>query len=175
MDVWDPLVRIIHWSVALGVLLNATVIDTESKVHAWIGYTVLSLVILRLAWAVLGPWNARFAAFPPSPVRALRYVAATMRGDRTVHLTHNPLGALMVYNIWATLIALGVTGYMMTTIRYFGIDWVEEVHDLAFNWLMLSVALHVAGVVFDSRRTGVNLLRGMITGRKLIPKGTELE
>ncbi len=148
--VWDPLVRLIHWSLALIILLNGIVIDDESKLHEWAGYAALALVATRLLWAVIGPRHARFTAFPPSPARAVWYVRSVLSRDRTIHLSHNPLGALMAYNIWLTVIALGVTGYMMTTIRFFGIDWVEELHELVFNWLMLSVGLHVAGVAFDT-------------------------
>ena len=97
-----------------------------------------------------------------------------MAGDRSVHLSHNPLGALMTYNIWASVIAIGVTGYMMTTLTFFGIDWVEEVHEAVFNWLLFSVALHVAGVAFDSWRSGVNLVRAMVNGRKTIPEGRDV-
>lgn len=175
ITVWDPLVRLIHWSLALAILLNATVVDEEGKLHEWIGFVALGLVGLRLVWALIGPAHARFSAFPPSPARAIRHVGAVLRGDRTVHLSHNPLGALMVYNLWLTVIALGVTGYLMTTVRFFGIDWLEELHELAYGWLVLSVALHVAGVMLDARRSGVNLLRAMISGRKRIPTGARVE
>jgi len=169
--VWDPLVRLIHWSLALTILLNGAITDDESKLHEWVGYVALALVGIRLVWAVCGPKNARFGTFPPSPARAVTYVRAVMTGDRSVHLSHNPLGALMVYNLWLTVIAIGVTGYMMTTIRFFGTEWVEEAHELIFNWLVLSVALHVAGVAFDTWRTGINLVRSMVVGRKRIPRG----
>jgi len=175
MPVWDPLVRLIHWSLALTILLNGAITEEESKMHEWVGYVALGLVGTRLLWALIGPPQARFSAFPPSPARALRYFRAVLSGDRTVHLSHNPLGALMVYNLWLTVIALGVSGYMMTTIRFFGIDWVEDVHELAFDWLLLSIALHVAGVAFDSWRSGVSLVRSMINGRKRIPQGTKVE
>ncbi len=173
--VWDPLVRLIHWSLALAILLNGAIVDDESKLHEWIGYVALALVGLRFVWAVIGPRHARFAAFPPAPGRALRHLRAVLKGDRTVHLSHNPLGALMAYNLWLTVIALGVTGYMMTTLTFFGVEWVEDAHELLFNWLILSVALHVAGVAFDSWRSGVNLARSMVTGRKRIPLGTDVE
>ena len=169
--VWDPLVRLIHWSLALTILLNGAITDDESKLHEWVGYVALALVGIRLVWAVVGPKNARFGTFPPSPARAVTYVRAVMTGDRSVHLSHNPLGALMVYNLWLTVIAIGVTGYMMTTIRFFGTEWVEEAHELIFNWLVLSVALQVAGVAFDTWRTGINLVRSMVVGRKRIPRG----
>ena len=173
--VWDPLVRLIHWSLALTILLNGTFIEEESKTHEWIGYIALGLVGLRLVWALIGPKHARFSAFPPSPARAVNHLRAMLSGDKTIHLSHNPLGALMVYNIWASVIAIGITGYMMTTITFFGVDWVEEAHEVIFGWLLFSVALHVAGVAFDTWRSGVNLVRAMITGRKTIPYGREVE
>ncbi len=173
--VWDPLVRLIHWSLALTILINGAVTDEESKLHEWVGYVALGLVALRLVWALVGPPNARFSAFPPSPRRALAHLRAVLRGEHTTHLSHNPLGALMVYNLWLSVIALGVTGYMMTTLRYFGIDWVENAHEAIFAWLILSVALHVAGIAFDTWFSGINLVRSMISGRKRIPEGTRPE
>ncbi|MCX8225409.1 MAG: cytochrome b/b6 domain-containing protein [Sulfitobacter sp.] len=173
--VWDPLVRLIHWSLALMILLNGAIIDGESKLHEWVGYAALGLVGLRMIWAIIGPRHARFSAFPPSVPRAIRYARTVLSGDRTVHLSHNPLGALMVYNLWLAVIALGMTGYMMTTIRFFGLGWVEDMHELIFNWLVISVALHVAGVAFDTWRSGVNLVRAMVVGRKRIPQETEVK
>ncbi|MGB3409152.1 MAG: cytochrome b/b6 domain-containing protein [Jannaschia sp.] len=175
LRVWDPMVRLIHWSLALTVLLNAMLTDPEGALHENLGDVALALVAIRLVWAVIGPRAARFTAFPPDPARAIRHLRGLLGGDRTVHLSHNPLGALMVYNLWATVIALGVTGYMMGTMRYFGVDWVHQVHEVAFGWLMASVALHLAGVVYDSRRSGINLVRSMVTGRKRIPAGTKVE
>ena len=175
VKVWDPLVRVFHWSLVLAFGANALLTDPESNLHEWIGYVALALVGLRFVWAVIGPRHARFAAFPPAPRRALRPLRAVLKGDRTVHLSHNPLGALMAYNLWLTVIALGVTGYMMTTLTFFGVEWVEDAHELLFNWLILSVALHVAGVAFDSWRSGGNLARSMVTGRKRIPLGTNVE
>ena len=172
--VWDPLVRLIHWSLAVTILLNGVFVEEESKAHEWIGYVALGLVSLRLVWALIGPEHARFSAFPPSPRHAVRHAKAMLAGDRSVHLSHNPLGALMAHNIWASVIAIGVTGYMMTTLTFFGVDWVEKVHEAVFTWLVFSVALHVAGVAFDSWRSGVNLVRAMINGRKSIPKGRDV-
>lgn len=175
VTVWDPLVRLIHWSLALTILLNGAVLEEESNAHEWIGYVALGLVGLRLVWALVGPAHARFSAFPPSPARAVRHLRAILAGDRTVHLSHNPLGALMVYNIWLSVIAIVATGYMMTTYAFFGVDWVEEAHELIFAWLVFSVALHVAAVTFETWRSGVNLLRAMINGRKNIPEGSDVE
>ena len=81
----------------------------------------------------------------------------------------------MVYNIWFTVLALGVTGYMMGMIRFFGVEWVEEAHELAFNWLLVSIVLLVGGVMFDTWRSGLPLIRAMIDGRKRIPEEGSIE
>ena len=49
-------------------------------------------------------------------------------------------------------------------------EWVEELHEGLFAWLMVSVALHLAGVFLDSLLSGVNLVRAMIDGRKRFPR-----
>jgi cytochrome b len=59
---------------------------------------------------------------------------------------------------------------MMGSDTFFGVDWVEDVHEVLANWLMLSAALHVAGVALDQRLTGVNLVRAMVTGTKRLPE-----
>jgi len=168
--VWDPLVRLTHWSLALCILLLATVVDDESQLHNTLGYVAAGLVVTRLLWGLIGPRHARLTAFPPNPVAALRHVGAMLKGEKTVHLSHNPLGALMVYNIWATVLVLGATGAMMGMVRFFGVEWVEEAHEAAFAWLVISIALHVGGVVLDGWRSGVPLVRAMVTGRKCVPQ-----
>ncbi len=75
----------------------------------------------------------------------------------------------MVYNLWASVIGMGVTGYMMGTLAFFGLRWVEEAHEVIYGWIMISVALHLAGVVFDSIWTRVTLVPAMVTGIKHIP------
>lgn len=170
--VWDPLVRLVHWSLVLCIVLNSFVLE-DNVWHDWVGYVAVALVGLRVLWGLIGPKHARFTAFPPNPFAAVAHLRGLLRGRREVHLSHNPAGALMAYNIWATVLALGATGYMMGTVRFFGMEWVEEAHEAFFTWLMVSVGLHLAGVVFDSWRSGVPLVRAMVTGRKKVPEGAE--
>lgn len=173
--VWDPLVRVIHWTTVILIVSNGFVTDPERPLHEYLGYGVLGLVVLRLVWGLVGQHHARFTAFPPNPLAAARHVRDTLAGSKVVHLSHNPLGALMVYNIWATILVLCATGIMMGTIRFFGMEWVEEVHEAAFAWLMISVGLHVAGVVAETWLSGVPLVRAMIDGHKRIPQGRSVE
>jgi cytochrome b len=167
--VWDGLVRLTHWAVAVLVLADLALLKPDSAVHRWVGYAMLALVLLRIGWGFVGPRHARFSAFPPSLRASRAYLAGLLRGEHETYLSHNPLGALMVYNLWATLIALGVTGYMMTTDRYWGVAWVADLHSALADWVAISVAFHLGGVLFDTRRSKVNLVRAMITGEKEIP------
>ncbi len=164
--VWDPLVRLVHWSLALAIVLNATVVEDESLMHEVIGYAAVGLVLVRLLWGLIGTEHARFRAFPPNPVAAIRYLASHLSGRHQSHLSHNPAGALMAYNLWATVIGMGITGYMMGTVRFFGYDWVEELHEGLFTWLLISIGLHLAGVVLDTLVTRRPLVPAMFHGKK---------
>jgi cytochrome b len=75
----------------------------------------------------------------------------------------------MAYNLWASLVAVCVTGILMTTKTLWGVDWIEELHEIIANWVLISVGLHVAGVVFETWHSKINLVRAMITGQKEIP------
>lgn len=175
IPVWDPLVRLIHWGLVLMILLNSAVTEEDGLLHQWVGYTACALVAVRLAWGVIGPRPARFSAFPANLGAVGRHVIEMLRGEKVVHLSHNPLGALMVYNLWATVAGLGITGYLMGTLTFYGVEWVEEVHEILFNWLMLSIVLHVVAVLFETWRSGVPLIKSMIDGKKRIPSGNRIE
>ena len=173
--IWDPFLRLFHWSLVILFLANAVFTDPDGTLHEWVGYAIAALIALRLAWGLIGPRPARFASFVPSPAGIRAQLTDMAAARKSAHLGHSPLGALMIFNLIATLIGISVTGYMMTTITFFGVDWVEEAHEVIFGWLIFSIALHVAGVAFDTWRSGVNLVRAMINGKKAIPYGREVE
>ncbi len=111
---WDPIVKLTHWGVVAAVIGNAIVTEEGSGWHIWVGYGLAALLALRLLWGLIGPAEARFSAFPPSPGRALEHIGEIKRGEVTPHRSHNPLGALMVYAIWATLLVITGTGIAMS-------------------------------------------------------------
>jgi len=169
--VWDPLVRLTHWGIAAAVLLNGLLVDDDAAAHVWIGYAAAGLLALRLAWGLIGPRHARFASFPPSLSAARAHAAATLNGTARPHLSHNPLGALMAYALWGGIAVVCASGMMLETDAFWGSDAVEGVHEVAANLLLLLAALHVGGVVLESRLSGVNLVRAMWDGVKRLPDG----
>jgi cytochrome b len=194
VTLWDPIVRLTHWSIAVIVLLNAVLTEGGSTIHIWAGWAGLGLLLLRLIWGLLGPTEARFSAFPPNPLGALSHLSALLAGRVREHPTHNPAGALMAYALWATLAVLTATGLVMTggqtpmqmdEIRASVAegDWsvlveegetddeddglsevAEEVHEVAGNLILVLVLLHVVGVVVESRALRRNLVRPMLFG-----------
>lgn len=195
---WDPLVRSTHWLIAAAIVVNGLISEEGSGFHAWVGYAAGALLALRLAWGLVGTKAARFSSFPPSPGRAIRHVREIVIGRHSEHVSHNPLGALMAYALWATLAVVVATGIAMDQGKSLaapvagqeralvsaraadageheedehgeegaGNEMFEEVHEIAANLLFLLAALHVAGVAFETRRTGRSLVRAMITGRR---------
>lgn len=168
--IWDPLVRLFHWSLVAAFAANALFVDDESKLHLWIGYFVIGLVAFRLVWGVIGSRYARFSSFPPSLNASLQQASEMAMGRRHQHLGHSPLGALMIYNLLLTLAVIGLSGYLLTLGQFSRAEWPEELHEIAVTWAEISVVLHIAAVVFESLRTGVNLPKAMVTGYKNLKK-----
>lgn len=167
--VWDPIVRLFHWSLVAAFTANSFFTNAEGRTHRWVGYAVAGLIATRLIWGLVGPRHARFTDFPPSVAGSMGHLAEMTTGRRHAHAGHSPLGALMIYNLLAVMAAIAITGYMMTTVAYFGLDWVKELHEALVTWAQISVVLHVAAVVVESRRLRVNLPVSMITGYKDLP------
>lgn len=111
---WDPLVKLTHWSIVAAIVANALFTGEGSYSHMLVGYGLAAILALRLLWGLVGPAEARFSAFPPSPRRAIAHIREIAKGDRKPHRSHNPLGALMVYAIWATLLGIIASGAIMT-------------------------------------------------------------
>lgn len=166
-QVWDPLVRAFHWSLAISVLANALVIEAHN-IHRWVGYTCLALISLRVLWGFVGSPYARFTQFVRGPSTVFSYVLLALGPHPQRHLGHNPAGAWMMLALMTMVAALGVTGWMMGLDKYWGEEWLEELHEALSNSLLVMVLLHVAAAIIESRRHRENLIKSMITGLKRI-------
>lgn len=167
--VWDPFVRIFHWSpVGLFVLAFVTGDETE-WLHLTAGYAIAGLVLLRVVWGFVGPRHARFSDFVQPPRQVADYVRRAIRLQAPRYLGHNPAGGAMIIALLGMLIGISVTGFMMTTDAFWGAQWVEDLHEGLVYVTLGLVALHVAGVIFAGIEHGENLVKAMITGRKRVP------
>lgn len=164
--VWDPLVRIFHWSLVLAFFGAYVLGEDGGPVHQALGYAVLGLVAFRLLWGVVGSRHARFADFVPSPRRLVAYVKDVAAHREVRHLGHNPAGGAMIVALLLALVGTGLTGWLQTTDAFWGSEALEDVHEALANATLALVGLHVAGVAFSSLRHRENLVRAMFTGRK---------
>ena len=164
--VWDPLVRIFHWSLVASFAVAWFTPRVAADIHHWAGYVAGALVFMRLLWGVLGTPYARFSQFVRHPKSVVGYLRAILSGREARYIGHNPAGGMMVLALMSLMAVTAFTGWMMTTDAYFGEDWVENVHGLSADGLLVLVFIHVGGVVLASVRHRENLVRAMITGRK---------
>ena len=164
--VWDPFVRIFHWTVVGCCAADLFVLGGGRLPHTVVGYTVAALVAARVVWGFIGPRHARFAGFVPGPAALLRYLSALARGREPRLLGHNPAGAVMILALLATLAGLGVTGWMTTLDAFWGAEWLENLHGTLADGLLALVAVHAAAAVIEGARHRENLVWAMVTGRK---------
>lgn len=166
VKVWDPFVRVFHWSLATLFVAAYLTGDEIEKVHIAAGYTIAALVALRIVWGFIGPAHARFGNFVRTPRETLAYLRdiALLRAPR--YLGHNPAGAAMIVALLVSLTGTCITGYLMTTEAYWGAKAVEEIHEVLANLTVGLVIFHVLGVLLASFEHRENLVKAMITGRK---------
>ncbi len=168
--VWDPLVRLFHWALAVGFLADIFIIEGDARLHDLVGYIVMGLIGFRVIWGFIGPRYARFRSFPVSLTAAFAQLTDIANGRTKHYIGHSPLGALMIYNLLLSIFGVTVTGWMLTTDRFWGFEWVEELHLGLIIWAGFSVVVHIAAVIFESRRTGINLPASMLSGYKMVPE-----
>lgn len=192
---WDPVVKLTHWSIVAAVLVNGVLTEGGAWPHIWVGLALAAMLALRLLWGLVGPAEARFSAFPPSPARALAHIRDIRAGKNHEEPSHNPLGALMVYAIWSMLGVIIATGIAMAGLPPHAVEEhrpaaqamvaspsgadkdqdeqggeqdspLKEAHETAVDLLYVLIALHLAGVVFETRRSGRHIVLAMMPGRR---------
>jgi len=177
IKVWDPLVRVFHWSLVFFFLLAYATEDDWMNLHVWAGYAVSMLIGFRLLWGLIGTRNARFLTFVRSPTVVMRHLRDMLSLNPRHYLGHNPVAAVMVVALLASISLVAFSGMVLiasegqgplagTLFAGLNGEMMEEVHEFFANFTLLLVFVHVAGVVVSSFLESENLIRAMITGRK---------
>jgi len=178
--VWDPLVRVFHWSLVAAFATAFIVEDDLLGVHVWAGYLVLALIAVRLVWGVIGSRHARFSDFVRGPRQVMAYIGDAVRLRAGRHLGHNPAGGAMVIALLALVSATGLSGLALYGAQELsgplaplmdGLPpaWggaLEEAHEVLANLTLAFIIAHVAGVIFSGLAHRENLVLSMLTGRK---------
>ena len=177
VKVWDLAVRISH--LLFGVLVLGAFLTSEEDelvpVHTRVGLVLLGVVLFRVVWGFVGSKHARFTDFVRSPRVVMKELRTMIRGKAGHWLGHNPVGAVMVVMLLATLLTVTLTGIVSSQ----GPEWsgpllmsksaahsIKEVHEAAAWALPVLLVFHVAGVLLSSFLEKQNLVAGMVTGFK---------
>jgi cytochrome b len=160
--VWDPFIRAFHWSLALAYLVAWASAEEWAGLHENVGYFILALLGLRVAWGLVGTRHARFSDFVHGPGAALTYLRSLVQGHPRDYLGHNPVGGWMVVGLIVVLLATASTGILANGDE--GL-W-EELHEGLANVSLLLIVVHVTGVIASSVLHRENLIFSMFTGIK---------
>ncbi|MGJ5019309.1 cytochrome b/b6 domain-containing protein [Bradyrhizobium oligotrophicum] len=168
VQVWDLPLRLWHWMLAVLVLIAWVTPNVHDGLHRIAGYAILGLLAFRLIWGIIGTRHSRFRSLRARLRATPAYLWNLRRGRTGRYLGLNPAGTAMQLALLLLLIVSAVTGAMQVTVRFFGVWWVEDSHEVTSYLLIPLVVLHVAGVVLVSRLQHENLACSMLTGRKLL-------
>jgi cytochrome b len=181
VEVWDLGVRVFHWLLVLVVTLDGLTgfFATRSglQIHLWAGTVLAVLIGWRLIWGFLGAGHARFRNFLYGPRATIAHARALLDNTARRYIGHNPLGSAMVYAMLAVLVLIVLTGTIALggmlkqgplafAFRYETGATLLGLHNFLAGLFVVMIAVHLAGVAFETWRERENLVGAMITGAK---------
>ena len=172
----DAPTRMFHWLFALSFLGAYLTSDGERwrMLHITLGYTMAGLLAFRVLYGMWGPPQARLSLMlrklTPGP-QWLKSAAASASAGTWAKLNwrqgQNLLMALAVVLLLVLVVPLTLSGY--ATFHdwgdFLGGDWVEEVHEVIGEALLLVVLAHLALIAGLSLLRQKNIAQPMLTGR----------
>ena len=181
MRVWDAPTRLFHWAiVALMAFSYVCAIRGWTEFHFLSGYTVLALLLFRVAWGFVGSETSRFRNFLRSPTAGLAHLATFGKREPDTEIGHNAAGGWMVLAMLAALFVQVGTGLFSNDdidakgplahwVSKGSSDWLSGVHATSFYVLLGLVVLHILAIIAYAVFKRHDLVRAMVTGKKRLP------
>jgi len=176
--VWDLPTRIFHWALVAGVIglaISGTVGGNAMVWHFRFAYAVLTLLLFRVVWGLVGGRWSRFGAFIYSPQSVFNYLKG--RGKPEHSVGHSPIGAGAVFAMLGFLLAqvgsgllsdddIAFAGPLTRFVSNATVSLATNYHKNIGKWILLAlVLLHIAAIVFYLWRKH-NLVGAMLHGDK---------
>ncbi len=179
--IWDVPTRAFHWLLA--VLILAAYLTQEFGQldrHMTIGYVVLTLVLFRILWGIIGSEPSRFVSFMPTPGKVGRYLAALSRGRPPKMAGHNPLGALLIFAMLVLVALQAGTGLfanddiftegpLAKLVSSETSADLTDIHKTSFWILLWCIVAHVVANVGYEVVFRQPVIQAMVTGLKPLP------
>lgn len=176
--VWDPLVRVSHWSFALIVpAMWWTAENSEWGWHRRLGLVLLAVLAARIAWGFIGPRTARFSHFLRRPSAVIAHFRGSLPNSAR-DIGHNPAGGWSVLALLAVMLAQvgmglfagdpfdGMTGPLRPLVGVMTADTITELHETFFYVVLGFIVLHLAAIAWYALVRREGLVRPMVTGRR---------
>ncbi|MEO7564974.1 MAG: cytochrome b/b6 domain-containing protein [Sphingomicrobium sp.] len=179
--VWDVPIRLFHWTLAALIGFSWwSATNGHIDWHLYSGFGILSLLIFRLLWGVVGSSTARFANFIRGPAGLRDYFRDSAAWKAA---GHSPLGGLSVIALLgAVLVQVGLglfavdedglnEGPLARFISIDSSDRVRDFHETWFNIVLALIILHVGAILFYRLFRNKRLTKAMITGSNALEAG----
>ncbi|WP_341913595.1 cytochrome b/b6 domain-containing protein [Polaromonas sp. YR568] len=176
--VWDLPTRLFHWALVaavIGLAITGTLGGNAMVWHFRFGYSVLTLLLFRIVWGLVGGRWSRFGAFIYSPASVINYLKG--KGKPEHGIGHSPIGAGSVFAMLGFLLAQVGTGLLSDDeIAFSGpltrfvsnatVGLATNYHKNIGKWILLAlVVLHIAAIALYLWRKH-NLVGAMLHGDK---------
>jgi cytochrome b len=177
--VWDLPTRVFHWALLMFVVFLVITGLRGGDAMVWhfrFGYCVLSLLLFRLVWGLIGGRWSRFASFIYAPGTIVNYLKGAGKPEHSVG--HNPLGAGSVFAMLFFLLAqvgtglfadddISNSGPLSKFVSNARVGALTAYHKNYGKYiLLLLVVLHIGAVLFYLKKKKENLITPMIKGDK---------
>ena len=182
--VWDLPTRIFHWALAacvLGLFVTAELGGNAMVWHFRLGFTVLTLLLFRVIWGVIGGHWSRWHQLSLRPEQVIAYLRGRRSPDQWAG--HNPMGSWSVVGLLLVLafqVASGLisddeianTGPLSFLVPGRWVSWATTWHkDWGQSIIVLLVALHLGALAWYHFKKKRALVPAMVHGDKLLPEG----
>lgn len=194
---FDPLLRILHWTLALSIVaLIATSQladvfehgpneDFVWNLHILSGYVLTAALLARILWGLVGPASARWRdLWHPATWKAS---LTKLRLPDAHRMGHDPIASLAYLFAYAVMALMIVTGLGLAAGEFHagplapwlgGAEWLEDAledpHEFGFTLMLGFIGLHLAALVFHQFR-GERVAQSMITGKQYLDAESEVQ
>lgn len=175
--IWDLPTRVFHWALAALVVTSIVTANIGGNAMVWhmrSGLAVLSLLLFRLVWGLVGGHWSRFGSFLVSPSTVWQYA----RGRIADPAGHSPLGSLSVLGMLIALALQASAGlFSDDEIAFSGpftalvssqrVEQASWFHTEVGKWIVIGlVLLHVLAIAYYTVVRRKVLVPPMVVGDK---------